>query len=170
MSGTDEQEIEIKRYMETERQRQALADYLQIDPKEISVCSTRINDLGTFNAQKMIYLVGTEDDVAAAICGYFRNNLGDLDSAFIGNAAKLSAEDATMVDRLCEIMGEDIETDILNDALLSIVGKCGDLDALVDAAVAEVDRGGFLAIDGKEIPFGDYLLYKFKEGQCSDLD
>ncbi len=170
MSGTDEQEIEIKRYMETERQRQALADYLQIDPKEISVCSTRINDLGTFNAQKMIYLVGTEEDVAAAICGYFRNNLGDLDSAFIGNAAKLSAEDATMVDRLCEIMGEDIETDILNDALLSIVGKCGDLDALVDAAAAEVDRGGFLAIDGKEIPFGDYLLYKFKEGQCSDLD
>lgn len=170
MSGTDEQEMEIKRYMETERQRQTLADYLKMDPKEISVCSTRINDLGTFNAQKMIYLVGTEEDVEAAICGYFRNNLGDLDSVFIGKAAKLSAEDSTVVDRLCEIMGEDIETEILNDALLSIVGKCGDLDALIDAAVAEVDRGEFLAIDGKEIPFGDYLLYKFKEGQCSDLD
>lgn len=170
MSGTDEQEMEIKRYMETEKQRQALADYLQIDPKEITVCSTRINDLSTFQAQKILYLMGTEDEVIAGICGYFSNNLGDLDSAFIGQTAKLSAEDATVVDRLCEILDEDIETEVLNDALLSIVGKCGDLDALIDAAVAEVDRGEFLAMDGKEIPFGDYLIYKFKEGQCSDFD
>jgi len=170
MSGTDEQEMEIKRYMETEKQRQALADYLQADPKEISVCATRINDLSTFQARKILYLVGTEDEAIAGICGYFRNNLGDLDSAFIGKTAKLSAEDATMVDRLCEILDEDIETDILNDALLSIVGKCGDLDALIDAAVAEVDRGEFLAMDSKEIPFGDYLIYRFKEGQCSDFD
>ncbi len=170
MSGTDEQEMEIKRYMETEKQRQALADYLQADPKEISVCATRINDLSTFQARKILYLVGTEDDVIAGICGYFRNNLRDLDSAFIGKTAKLSAEDATMVDRLCEILDEDIETDILNEALLSIVGKCGDLDALIDVAVAEVDRGEFLAMDGKEISFGDYLIYRFKEGQCSDFD
>ncbi len=170
MSGTDEQEMEIKRYMETERQRQALADYLQIDPKEISVCATRINDLSTFQARKFIYLIGTEEDVVAGISGYFRNNLGDLDSAFIGKTAKLSAGDTAMVDRLCEILDEDIETEILNEALLSIVSKCGDLDALINAAVAEVDRGEFLAMDGKEISFGDYLIYKFKEGQCSDFD
>lgn len=170
MSGTDEQETEIKRYMETEKQRQALADYLQIDPKEIYVCSARINDLGTFQAHNMLYLLGTEEDVDAAICGYFRNNLGELDSAFIGKTAKLSVGDAAMVDRLCEVMGEDIEADILNEALQSIVGKCGDLDALIDAAAAEVDRGEFLAIDAKENPFGEYLIYKFKEGQCSDFD
>jgi 2C-methyl-D-erythritol 2,4-cyclodiphosphate synthase len=170
MSGTDEQEMEIKRYMETERQRQALADYLQIDPKEISVCSTRIDNLPTFQARKMLYLLGTEEEVNAGIRGYFRNNLGNLDSAFIGSIAKLSDGDAAVVDRLCEIMDEDIETEILNEALLSIVGKCGDLDALIDAAAAEVDRGEFLAIDGKENPFGEYLIYKFKEGQCSDFD
>lgn len=170
MSDTDEQEKEIKRYMETERQRQALADYLQIDPKEVSVCSTRIDNLSTFQAKKMLYLLGTEEEVVAGIKGYFRNNLGELDSAFIGKTAKLSAGDAAVVDRLCEIMDEDIETEILNDALLSIVSKCGDLDALVNTAVAEVDRGEFLAIDSKEIPFGDYLIYKFKEGQCSDFD
>jgi hypothetical protein len=33
-----------------------------------------------------------------------------------------------------------------------------------------VDRGEFLAMDGKEIQFGEYLIYKFKEGQCSDYD
>lgn len=170
MGDAEEQEMEIKRYMETEEKRQALADYLQIDPKEISTCATRINDLSTFQAHKILYLVGTEEEVIAGICGYFENNLGDLDSAFIGKTAKLSAEDATLVDRLCEILNEDIETDILNEALLSIVGKCGDIDALIDAAVAEVDRGEFLAMDGKEIQFGEYLIYKFKEGQCSDYD
>ncbi len=170
MDGTDEQEIEIKRNMETERQRQALADYLKMDPKEISVCSTRIDNLSTFQAKKMLYLLGTEEEVTAGIRGYFRNNLGDLDSAFIGKTAKLSDGDTAMVDRLCEIMDEDIETEILSEALLSIVSKCGDLEALVDAAVAEVDRGEFLAIDGKENSFGEYLIYKFKEGQCSDFD
>lgn len=163
-------EMDIKREMEMERQRQALADYLQIDPKEVSACSMRINDLNTFQVRKLIYLVGTEEEVNAGIRGYFENDLGDLDSAFIGRAAKLSEQDATMVNRLCEVMDEDFETDILNEALLSIVEKCGQLDELIDAAVAEVDRGEFLSIDGKEIPFGDYFIYKFKEGQCSDFD
>jgi hypothetical protein len=27
-----------------------------------------------------------------------------------------------------------------------------------------------LAIDGLEHAFGDYLIYKFREGQCSDFD
>ena len=170
MDNAIDQEVEIKRYRDTEKKRQALADFLQADPKEISACSTRINDLSTFQADKIIYLIGTEDEVIAAICGYFENNLGDLDSAFIGKTAKLSAEDYAVVDRLCEILDEDAETEILNEALLSIVEKCGDLDALIDSAVAEVDRGEFLAMDGKEIPFGDYLIYKFKEGQCSDYD
>jgi hypothetical protein len=170
MSDAEEREMEIKRHMDTEKKRQALADYLQIDPKEISACTTRINDLSTLQAKKILYLVGTEDEVIAGICGYFENNLGDLDSAFIGKTAKLSGDDAAVVDRLCEILDEDIETEILNEALLSIVGKCGDLDALIDAAVAEVDRGEFLAMDGKEISFGDFLIYKFKEGQCSDYD
>ncbi len=170
MDNAIDQEVEIKRYRDTEKKRQALADYLHADPKEISACATRINDLSTFQADKIIYLIGTEDEVIAAICGYFENNLGDLDSAFIGKTAKLSAEDHAVVDRLCEILDEDAETEILNEALLSIVEKCGDLDALIDSAVAEVDRGEFLAMDGKENPFGDYLIYKFKEGQCSDYD
>ncbi len=170
MINANEQEAEIKRYVDTEKKRQALADLLQLDPKEISPCATRINDISTFQAQKSLYLIGTKDEVDAGICGYFTNNLGDLDSAFIGKTAKLSDEDAVVVDRLCEIMGEDMESEILNDALLSIVGKCGDLDALIDAAAAEVDRGEFLAIDGKEMPFGEYLIYRFKEGQCSDYD
>ena len=118
----------------------------------------------------MLYLVGTDDEVNAGIRGCFEHNLGDLDTVFIGQTAKLSAGDAQMVDRLCEILDEDLETDILNEALLGIVKKCGDLESLIDAAVAEVDRGQFLAEDGKENPFGDYLIYRFREGQCSDFD
>jgi hypothetical protein len=156
--------------IDLDKRRQALADYLKIDPKEVTACSSRINDVTTFQAKNMLYLVGTDDEVNAGIRGCFEHNLGDLDTVFIGQTAKLSAGDASMVDRLCEILDEDLETDILNEALLGIVKKCGDLESLIDAAVAEVDRGQFLAEDGEEKPFGDYLIYRFREGQCSDFD
>ncbi len=170
MSGNEDIEAGIKEEMDIDRKKQALADHLRIDPKEIAVCSTRINSLVTFQANKMLWLVGTDDEVNAGIRGYFEHNLGELDSAFIGRTAKLSAADTQVIDRLCTIMDEDVETDILNEALLSVVKKCGDLNALINAAVAEVDRGDFLAIDGKEIPFGEYFIYRFQEGQCSDYD
>jgi hypothetical protein len=166
---TDE-EIEKMELIDLDKRRQALADYLKIDPKEVTACSSRINDVTTFQAKKMLYLVGTDVEVDAGIRGCFEHNLGDLDTVFIGQTAKLSAGDASMVDRLCEILDEDLETDILNEALLGIVKKCGDLESLIDAAVAEVDRGQFLAEDGEEKPFGDYLIYRFREGQCSDFD
>jgi len=166
---TDE-EIEKMELIDLDKRRQALADYLKIDPKEITACSSRINDVTTFQAKNMLYLVGTEEEVDAGIRGCFEHNLGDLDTVFIGQTAKLSAEDAQMVERLCEVLDEDLETDILNEAILGIVKKCGDLESLVDAAVAEVDRGQFLAEDGEENPFGDYLIYRFREGQCSDFD
>jgi hypothetical protein len=166
---TDE-EIEKMELIDLDKRRQALADYLKIDPKEVTACSSRINDVTTFQAKNMLYLVGTDEEVDAGIRGCFEHNLGDLDTVFIGQTAKLSAGDASMVDRLCEILDEDLETDILNEALLGIVKKCGDLESLIDAAVAEVDRGQFLAEDGEENPFGDYLIYRFREGQCSDFD
>jgi hypothetical protein len=166
--GTTEEDI--KREMDVESKTQALADYLKRDPKEVSLCTTRVNDLSTFQVGKEIYLVGTEEDVDAGIRGYFQNNLGEIDSAFIGREASLSEEDARVVDRICEVMDEEFETDLLNEALLKVVDRCGNLDALVRAATAEVDRGEFLSLDSKEISFGKYLIYRFKEGQCSDFD
>jgi len=167
---TNAEELEKMKIIELEKRKQALADYLKIDPKEITVCSARINDIATFQAKKMLYLVGKEEEVGAGMRGYFEHNLGDLDSAFIGKTARLPAGDAQLIDRLCEILDEDIETDILNEALLGIVKKCGDVKSLIDATVAEVNRGEFLALDGHENAFGDYLIYKFREGQCSDFD
>ncbi len=163
-------EAEIKVEMDLEQKKQALADYLRIDPKEISLCTTRINNITTFQAKKMLWLIGTDDEINCGIRGYYEHNLSDLDSAFIGKAAGLSSSDTEMVDRLCTIMGEDVETDILNEALLSVVSKCGDINALIDAAVADTEKSELLSIDGKEIPFGDYFIYKFREGQCSDYE
>jgi hypothetical protein len=166
----DAEELEKMRMMDMERRKQALADYLEIDPKEIIACSACINDIATFQARKMLYLVGREEEVNAGIRGYFEHNLGNLDSAFISQTARLTAGDTQVVDRLCEILDEDISAEILNEALLGIVKKCGDIESLISAAAAEVDRGEFLAMDGQEHAFGDYLIYKFREGQCSDFD
>jgi hypothetical protein len=162
--------IEKMELIDVDKRRQALADFLQIDPKEISACSSRINDVTTLQAKGMMYLVGTEEEVNAGIRGCFEHNLGDLDAVFIGQTANLSAGDVQVVDRLCEILDEEAESEILNEALLSIVKKCGDLESLVNTAVADVDRGQFLAMDGEENPFGEYLIYRFREGQCSDFD
>lgn len=167
MNDIDE---EKKIEMDVERKKQALADYLKIDQAEISVCSVRLDNLVTLHALKSIYLIGTDEEVNLGIRGYFENNLSELESAFIGKAAKLSSGDAGMVDRLCQIMDEDIETDILDEALLSIVKKCGNLTELIEAAVVDLNRGQLLAEDGKEISFGKYFIYRFREGQCSDFD
>lgn len=166
----DAEELEKMRMTEIERRKQALADYLEIDPREITACTASINSIATFQARKMLYLIGEEDEVDAGIRGYFEHNLGNLDSAFIGQTARLTKGDAQLVDRLCEILDEDISAEILNEALLGIVKKCGDIESLINAAAAEVERAEFLAMDGQEHAFGDYLIYKFREGQCSDFD
>ena len=139
--------------MDVDSKKQALADYLRIDPKKILACSVRLNNLVTFQALRAIYMVGTDEEVNLGNRGYFENNLSELDSTFIGRSAKLSSKDAIMVDRLCQIMDEDIETEILDEALLSVVRKCGKLEELIDAAVVVLDRDSFLSEDEKEIPF-----------------
>lgn len=164
------EELERIKSIDMEQRKQALADYLEIDPKEIIACSARINDIATFQAKKMLYLVGIDEEVDAGIRGYFEHNLGDLDSTFIGKTARLTAEHAQVVDKLCEILDKDILTEILNETLLGIVKKCGDIENLISAAATEEDRGEFLAMDGQEHTFGDYFIYKFREGQCSDFD
>ena len=60
-------ENEIKTEMDVESKMQALADCIRIDPKEISVCSVRLNDLVTFQASKAIYIVGTDEEVKLGI-------------------------------------------------------------------------------------------------------
>ncbi len=165
----DNEELEKMRILDMEQRKQVLADYLRVDPKEISVCSARINDIATLQARKFLYLVGTEEEVASGIRCYFEHNLGELDSAFIGRSANLSAGDAQLVDRLCEILDEEIETEVLNEALLGVVKRCGNLKNLIDAVVSDVDRGAFLSADGQENAFGKYFIYKFREGQCSDF-
>ena len=162
--------VEKRNILNIEKRKQVLADYLKINPDEIIACSKCINNLSTFQARKIIYLLGTEEEVNAGLRGYFEHNLGDLNTTFIGQTAKLSSGDAQVVARLCELLDEDIETDVLNEALLGVVRKCGDLNSLIDAAMAEVDRGGFLDMNGKENPFGNYFIYKFRDGQCSDFD
>lgn len=166
----DEATKEKIEFINIEKRRQALADYLKIDMNKVGICSTRINNIATFQAQQTIYLVGTEEEVNSGIRECYKHNLSDLDPAFIGEAGGLSDEDAGMVGRLCEILDEDIQTEILNEALISIVSKCGNMEGLIDAAAEEVDRGEFLAMDGTEQTFGDYLIYRFRDGQCSDID
>jgi len=70
-----------------------------------------------------------------------------------------------MMDKLCQIMDEDIETEILDEAVLWVLRKCGNLEELMDAAIAGIDRCGFLSEDGKEISFGMYFIFRFREGQ-----
>jgi len=159
---------ERRMILDLEKRKHALADFLEIDTFELTIGMVRINNMATFQAGKMIYLVGTKEEVQAGIRGYFEHNLADLDSKFIGQIGRLTAEDRLMVIRLCELL-IDIDLEVLNQILLAIVDKCGDVKGLIDAAAFEVDRGEFLAFDGMEHPFGDYLIYKFREGKCSDF-
>jgi hypothetical protein len=159
---------ERRTILDLEKRKHALANFLEIDPRELTICMVRINNIATFQVRNMIYLVGTKEEVQAGIRGYFEHNLADLDSKFIGQIGRLSDEDKLMVIRLCELL-IDIDLEVLNQTLLTIVDNCGDARGLIDAAASEVDRGELLALDGVEHPFGEYLIYKFREGKCSDF-
>jgi ketosteroid isomerase-like protein len=98
--------------------------------------------------------------------GYFENNLSDVHKAI----SQAISEGARMMDRLCQIMDEDIETKILDESALVRRKKYGKLEELIDAAIAGIDRCGFLSEDGKEISFGLYFIFRFREGQCSDFE
>jgi hypothetical protein len=74
-----------------------------------------------------------------------------------------------MTDRLRQILDEDIETEILDETLLCVVRKCGNLEELIDASVMGTDRSEVLSEDEKEISFGKYFIFRFREGQCSDF-
>ncbi len=163
-------EADIKAEMDMERKRQSLADFLRLDKDVIMPCAVRVNDLDTFQVERKIYLVGREEEVNRGIRGYFENNLGELDSAFINYRGNLNDADASMVQRLCELLDEPAETEVLNQALLGIVRRCGDLESLLNAAAADVNRTDLLSEEGKEHPFGEFLIYRFKEGQCSDFE
>ncbi len=83
-----ETEADIKAEMDLEKKRQALVDFLHLDRKAIMPCTVRVNDLNTFQVERKIYLVGREVEVNRGVRGYFENNLGELDSAFINYRGK----------------------------------------------------------------------------------
>jgi hypothetical protein len=89
----------------------------------------------------------TDEEADKAVKSYIEETLWAFNKSFLSDQTGLPEEVFSTLQQGCESS---------NDAILSIVEKCGDMDTLVSDAVSSDGRGHFLSpYDGHEKEWGD---------------
>ena len=93
------------------------------------------------------WILGSDTEVNEAVKSYIEETLWAFNKSFLANQTGLPEEVFSTLQQDCESS---------NDAILSIVEKCGDMDTLVSDAVSSDGRGHFLSpYDGHEKEWND---------------
>ena len=93
------------------------------------------------------WVLGNDTEVDKAVKSYIEETLWAFNKSFLSDQTGLPEE-------VFSTLQQDGESS--NDAILSIVEKCGDMDTLVSDAMSSDGRGHFLSpYDGHEKEWGD---------------
>jgi hypothetical protein len=110
-------------------------------------------DVKDYNGLQVIEIDGeewalfTDEEADKAVKSYIEESLWAFNKSFLSDQTGLPEEVFSTLQQGCESS---------NDAILSIVEKCGDMDTLVSDAVSSDGRGHFLSpYDGHEKEWGD---------------
>jgi enamine deaminase RidA (YjgF/YER057c/UK114 family) len=110
-------------------------------------------DVKDYNGLQVIDIDGeewalfTDEEADKAVKSYIEESLWAFNKSFLSGQTGLPEEVFSTLQQGCESS---------NDAILSIVEKCGDMDTLVSDAVSSDGRGHFLSpYDGHEKEWGD---------------
>jgi hypothetical protein len=110
-------------------------------------------DVKDYNGLQVIEIDGkewtlfTDEEADKAVKSYIEESLWAFNKSFLADQTGLPEEVFSTLQQDCESS---------NDAILSIVEKCGDMDTLVSDAVSSDGRGNFLSpYDGHEKKWGD---------------
>jgi hypothetical protein len=110
-------------------------------------------DVNDYNGLQVIEIDGkewalfTDEEADKAVKSYIEESLWAFNKSFLSDQTGLPEEVFSTLQQGCESS---------NDAILSIVEKCGDMDTLVSDAVSSDGRGHFLSpYDGHEKKWGD---------------
>ena len=109
----------------------------------------------------------TDEEADKAVKSYIEESLWAFNKSFLADQTGLPEEVFSTLQQDCESS---------NDAILSIVEKCGDMDTLVSDAVSSDGRGNFLSpYDGHEKKWGDLseevqlgILLAMNQGDLED--
>jgi enamine deaminase RidA (YjgF/YER057c/UK114 family) len=111
----------------------------------------------------------TDEEANKAVKSYIEESLWAFNKSFLSGQTGLPEEVFSTLQQGCESS---------NDAILSIVEKCGDMDTLVSDAVSSDGRGHFLSpYDGHEKEWGDLseevqlgILLAMNQGDLAEED
>jgi hypothetical protein len=110
-------------------------------------------DVKDYNGLQVIEIDGkewalfTDEEADKAVKSYIEESLWAFNKSFLSDQTGLPEEVFSTLQQDCESS---------NDAILSIVEKCGDMDTLVSDAMSSDGRGHFLSpYDGHEKEWGD---------------
>jgi hypothetical protein len=111
----------------------------------------------------------TDEEADKAVKSYIEESLWAFNKSFLSDQTGLPEE-------VFSTLQQDGESS--NDAILSIVKKCGDMDTLVSDAVSSDGRGHFLSpYDGHEKEWGDLseevqlgILLAMNQGDLAEED
>ena len=93
------------------------------------------------------WALGTDEEANKAVKSYIKESLWAFNKTFLADQTGLPEEVFAALQVDCENS---------NDAILSIIEKCGDMDSLVSDAVSSDGRGHFLSpYDGEEKEWSD---------------
>jgi hypothetical protein len=115
------------------------------------------------------WVLGNDTEVDKAVKSYIEETLWAFNKSFLSDQTGLPEEVFSTLQQGCESS---------NDAILSIVEKCGDMDTLVSDAVSSDGRGHFLSpYDGHEKEWSDLdqdiqfgILMAMNQGDLAEED
>ena len=130
-------------------------------------------DVKDYNGLQVIEIDGkewalfTDEEADKAVKSYIEESLWAFNKSFLSDQTGLPEEVFSTLQQDCESS---------NDAILSIVEKCGDMDTLVSDAMSSDGRGHFLSpYDGHEKEWGDLseevqlgILLAMNQGDLED--
>jgi hypothetical protein len=136
---------------------EALADYLQCDPDDLTKEYCDYYGLEVFSIGLKDYAIGTDEEVNRACVEYIKDSAWAFRSSFICDYCNLPQELAEALEAM-----QSKKCEGANDAILALIEKAdGGLDGFVDKAISADGRGHFLNMyDGNETESDGFFIYR----------
>lgn len=135
---------------------EALAEFLECDPSEITQCNYSHYGLDTFTYGNHDYSVADEDESDEAIEDSLRGSVWAFNSVFILEVCGLPLELAPCIKSF-----QSSQCENANDAIAALIYKTCGWQAFTEAAISADGRGHYLSsYDGEEHESDNYLIYK----------
>lgn len=134
----------------------ALCSFLGCEPSELTLETYDHYGLSRYSLDSKEYAIGTDSEAQKAAENYVKDSIWAFNASFILNHCGLPLE---LEEAIQAFQGDKCES--ANDALLTLVEKCGSVENFTEEAIAADGRGHLLnPYDGEEYEEGEFFIYR----------